>query len=88
MKKRVLSFAMACLMVVSTFIISKPLVHVHAVEVEATVRDLTPVFDGTSRFDTLGNVELAAYHRDAEGGIKDKIYTEGLETKVVEFTVK
>ncbi|MBQ7778917.1 MAG: hypothetical protein IJ404_00335, partial [Clostridia bacterium] len=34
MKKRVLSFLVACLMVVSTFIISKPLVHVHAVDGE------------------------------------------------------
>lgn len=34
MKKRVLSFLIACLMVVSTFIISKPLVHVHAVDGE------------------------------------------------------
>ena len=32
MKKRVLSFLVACVMVVSTFIISKPLVHVHAVD--------------------------------------------------------
>ena len=32
MKKRILSFLMACFMVASTFIISKPLVHVHAVE--------------------------------------------------------
>ena len=36
MKKRVLSFLLACFMVVSTFIISKPLVHVHAVEGEQT----------------------------------------------------
>ena len=34
MKKRVLSLLLACFMVVSTFIISKPLVHVHAVEDE------------------------------------------------------
>ncbi|MBQ7779167.1 MAG: metallophosphoesterase, partial [Clostridia bacterium] len=32
MKKRTLSFIMACLMVVSTFIISRPLVEVHAIE--------------------------------------------------------
>ena len=32
MKKRVLSLLLACFMVVSTFIISKPLVHVHAVD--------------------------------------------------------
>ncbi|MBO5041231.1 MAG: hypothetical protein J6D09_09080 [Clostridia bacterium] len=36
MKKRILSFLVACVMVVSTFIISKPLVHVHAVESETT----------------------------------------------------
>ncbi|MBE6582039.1 MAG: hypothetical protein E7648_02090 [Ruminococcaceae bacterium] len=64
MNKRVLSFLMACLMVVSTFIISKPLVHVHAVESNDGYLDLTPVFDGTSLFDTTGNVELVGYHRD------------------------
>ncbi len=41
MKKRVLSFLLACFMVVSTFIISRPIVDVHAVEVEnGTVYEL------------------------------------------------
>ena len=35
MKKRVLSLLLACFMVVSTFIISRPIVDVHAVEAEA-----------------------------------------------------
>ncbi len=82
MKKRVLSFLLACFMVVSTFIISRPLVDVHAVDNAGTRLDMTPVFDGTSRFDTEGNVELAGYDRDAEGEIEDKIYTEGLTTAV------
>ena len=64
MKKRILSFIVACLMVVSTFIISRPLAHVHAVESNDGYLDLTPVFDGTSLFDTTGNVELVGYHRD------------------------
>ncbi|MBQ8254735.1 MAG: metallophosphoesterase, partial [Clostridia bacterium] len=65
MKKRVLSFLLACFMVVSTFIISKPLVEVHAVEENNDgYLDMTPVFDGTSLFDTTGNVELVGYHRD------------------------
>ena len=86
MKKRVLSFLVACVMVVSTFIISKPLVHVHAVEggtpSQDTSLDLSPIFDGSSRFDVRGNVELAGYKRDAEGTIADKIYTEGTQIKV------
>ncbi len=36
MKKRILSFLVACVMVVSTFIISKPLVNVYAVDNETT----------------------------------------------------
>ncbi len=41
--------------------------------------ELPIIFDGTSRFDVLGNVELAGYNRDAEGGIEDKIYTDGVK---------
>ena len=73
MKKRVLSVLLACLMIASTFIISKPLVKVHAVEENNDgYLDLTPVFDGTSLFDTTGNVELVGYHRDTG------IYREGI----------
>ena len=39
MKKRILSFLVACVMVVSTFIISKPLVHVHAEDETTYVED-------------------------------------------------
>ena len=68
---------MACLMVVSTFIISRPLVDVHAVEaINDGYLDLTPVFDGTSLFDTTGNVELVGYKRDTG------IYRDGLKVTV------
>ncbi|MBE6583176.1 MAG: WD40 repeat domain-containing protein [Ruminococcaceae bacterium] len=43
--------------------------------------EIPVIFDGTSRFDVLGMVELAGYNRDAEGGIEDKIYTDGVQIK-------
>ena len=43
--------------------------------------EIPVIFDGTSRFDILGMVELAGYNRDAEGGIEDKIYTDGVQIK-------
>lgn len=43
--------------------------------------ELPIIFDGTSRFDVLGNVELVGYNRDVEGTIEDKIYRQGIEVK-------
>lgn len=43
MKKRVLSLLLACLMVASTFIISKPLVHVHAIDGEEATEWALPL---------------------------------------------
>ncbi len=60
MKKRILSFLVACFMVASTFIISKPLVHVHAVDGESAYGEW--VFSGnTDDYDQNNNFSIAMY---------------------------
>ena len=64
MKKRILSFAIACLMVASTFIISKPRVDVHAVEIEKEwVLAGSTDFDATLKY---GQFALKGYDRAAK----------------------
>ncbi len=51
------------------------------VKLEKANAELPIFFDGTSRFDVRGNVELARYQRDTEGTIEDKIFTDGIEIR-------
>ena len=44
MKKRIFSMLMACMMVVSTFIISRPLVDIHAAETDSGISFKTSEF--------------------------------------------
>ena len=54
MKKRILSFLLACFMVASTFIISKPIVHIYAVDNDADTYQLPMDWTSTGNFDGNG----------------------------------
>ncbi len=54
MKKRILSLLMACFMIASTFIISKPIAHIHAVETDVPTYTLPMDWSSTGTKDNNG----------------------------------